>query len=97
MRGLIIFAALATSISPALAQTAAAEQSPATQAVVAKRGSTIFDSSAKSLGTVLAVRDNGAVVINYRQAQVTIPAQSLSIVGGKLTTSLTRAEVGKLN
>ena len=92
MRALIVVAALVASISPALAQSATTAQP-----VAAKRGSTVYDSTATRLGTVLAVRKDGAVVVNFRSDTVTLPATSLSVVGGKLTTSLTRAEVAKLD
>lgn len=91
MRGLIVLAALAASFSPAVAQSV-----DSAQPVAAKRGSTVYDSTSTRLGSVLAVRKDGAVVITFRSDTVTLPATSLSVVGGKLTTSLTRAEVAKL-
>lgn len=97
MRCLIVIAALAASVSPAISQSGATAQSAIAKPVAPKRGATIFDGTANRLGTVLAVRDNGSVVIQFRSANVTVPAETLSVVNGKLTTSLTRAEVGKLN
>lgn len=92
MRGLIILAALAATMSPAFAQSA-----EPTQGVVTKRGAIVYDASAKRLGAVLAVRNDGAVMIHFRSGPVVLPAGSLSLVDGKLTTSLTRAEVAKLD
>jgi hypothetical protein len=97
MRSLMYFAAFATLTVPAVAQPSVSAEASSVQPVAAKRGATIFDKTATRLGTVLAVRDNGAVVINFRSARVTVPAETLSIVDGKLMTSLTKAEVGKLD
>lgn len=97
MRGFIVVAALVASVSPVLAQTAALAQASVSAPLVAKRGATVFDNGANRIGTVLAVRDNGSVVINFRSARVTLPVETLALVNGKLTTSLSKAEVGKLN
>lgn len=97
MRGFLLLAAIAATAYPVSAQTVANAPAAIAKPVVAKRGATIFDNGATRIGTVLAVRDSGAVVINYRSARITVPAETLSIVDGKLTTSLSRAEVGRLD
>ena len=97
MRSLCLIVALAAGTSPAVAQTAAKVETTAGAVVAAKRGATLFDNGATRIGTVLAVRNNGSVLINFRSAQVTVPAATLSMVNGKLTTSLSKAEVAKLD
>lgn len=96
MRGLIFLAAFAATISPVLAATEPSTPATIVKPAVPKIGATVFDADARRLGYVMAVRTNGAVVISFRSTTVVLPAPTISMVDGKLTTSLSRAEVAKL-
>jgi hypothetical protein len=97
-----IFAiALMMSIAaPALAQDAAATAAPIA-AKALHHGQSVKDSAGNRIGEVdkiLPAADGNvsAVRVIVGQSIVTVPASTLSVKDGQLTTSLTRAEVLKL-
>jgi hypothetical protein len=97
MRGLVFLAVLAATVSPAIAGTQSVTSAPVAQPVVPALGATMLDANARRLGYVMAVRPNGAVVISFRSGTITLPATTIRMVDGKLATSLSRAEVAKLD
>ena len=70
---------------------AAAQTKPVTRADV-KAGATIFDSSGNSIGKVVSVSAQGAVV-STGSTQVTIPLKSLANGDKGLTIGMTKAEI----
>lgn len=89
--GLFLLAA-ATVVSPAVAQDVA----PATQgaaANVALRGKMLVDVKGTRLAPVYRVNADGSVQIIFEGNVISIPGDTLSVVNGKLATSLKKAEV----
>lgn len=89
--GLFLLAAVAV-VTPAMAQ----DQAPAEQAAtanIASRGKMLVDAKGTRLAPVYRVNDDGSVAIIFEGSVVSIPGNTLSIVNGKLTTSLKKAEV----
>src|SRR5262245_48079017 len=86
---------LVASTSPALAgeKTEAVQATASEGAVQVEKGKTIFSSTGKRLGQVYRVTPEGnpQVVLNSRL--VTVPASTLSVAGGKISTSLTMREL----
>ncbi|WP_242124249.1 hypothetical protein [Sphingobium sp. Sx8-8] len=94
-------AAMAVAVLAASASHAAQNSdSPATAAPaaarVAKVGDVLRDSGAARLGAVTRVMADGSVQIIVGTRFVVVPASTLSVTDGKLTTSLSRHEVSKL-
>jgi hypothetical protein len=81
------------SFSAAAADQAAGDKS----ASVASKGQTLVASNGSRLGQVYRVGSDGAVQMIISGKLVTVPASTLSSVGGKLTTSLSKSEVLALN
>ena len=86
MRYAIIAAALSLVFVPALAD----------DAPVAHQGDMLRDANNNRLGSVDAVNKDGSVGIIYNSHYVTVPSDSLSLVNGKLTTKLTKAQISSL-
>lgn len=86
-------ALLAAGIAPA---TALAEDAAAPASVEAKKGDMLYSADGKRVGNVYRVTENGAAQLIYRGKMITIAADTLSQSEGKLTTSLTLAEVKAL-
>jgi hypothetical protein len=61
--------------------------------VSAAKGSMLISANGSRLAQVYRVGADGAVQIIIDGKMVTVPAASLSMAGGKLTTSLTKSEV----
>ena len=76
-------------ILPAAAQGT----SEAAAASVAEKGKMLIAANGARLGTVYRVGADGAAQIIIDGRMVTVPANTLSSVDGKLTTSLTKSQV----
>lgn len=92
MRFPILLAALISAASPVLAQPAAATMSPA----VATKGQTLTSADRARLGSVVRVNGDGSVAIIFDTRLLVIPASTLKVADGKLTTSLSKREITSL-
>jgi hypothetical protein len=63
---------------------------------IASEGQMLLDANGARLAPVYAVDDNGAVEIVFDGRVVTVPASTLSIVNGKLMTSLKKPDIADL-
>jgi hypothetical protein len=70
----------------------AAAQAPASGAV-AEKGKMLVAANGARLGTIYRVGADGSAQIIIDGKMVAVPANTLSNVDGKLTTSLTKSEV----
>lgn len=101
MNKFVPVALVATLIAAGL-PTAAIHAQPAPQtsvaaaSVVAREGQVLYDGKGKRVITVNRVATDGSVKVIFDGRLVTVPAATLSLVNGKLTTSLTKAEIAKL-
>ncbi len=92
MRFPILLVALISTVSPLAAQPAAATVSPA----VATKGQTLTSADRSRLGSVVRVNGDGSVAIIFDARLLTIPASTLKLADGKLTTSLSKHEITSL-
>jgi hypothetical protein len=70
------------------------EAAPAPASVVAvAKGSMVVSANGSRLATVYRVSPDGSAQIILDGKMVTIPASTLSVAGGRVTTSLTKSEV----
>jgi hypothetical protein len=65
----------------------------ATTAPVAAKGKMLLAANGARLGTVYRVGPDGSAQLIIDGKMVTVPASTLSVTDGKLTTSLTKSEV----
>ena len=79
-------------ILPAAAQ-AAPDAPAAPTAAVAEKGKMLVAANGARLGAVYRVGPDGSAQIIIDGKLVTVPASTISIADGKLTTSLTKSEV----
>ena len=86
MRYAIIAAALSLVSVPVLAD----------DAPVAHQGDMLRDANNIRIGSINAVNKDGSVGIIYNSHYVIVPSDSLSLVNGKLTTKLTKAQISSL-
>ena len=88
MRKLIILCMLGMGIAqfPALSQAAAS----------VAQGSILYSEDGHRLGPVYKAADDGSAKLIFDGRMVIIPASTLSEVGGKLTTTLTKEQVHDL-
>ena len=81
-------------VLPAAAQAPAdASAAPAAAAAVAQKGKMLVAANGARLGSVYKVNPDGSAQIIIDGKLVNVPANTLSIADGKLTTSLTKSEV----
>ena len=92
MRFPILLAALISAASPVAAQSAAV----ATTAAVATKGQMLSSADRARLGSVVRVNDDGSVAIIFDTRLLTVPASTLRLDNGKLTTSLSKHEIASL-
>ena len=92
MRNFVILAAMVAVASPVMAETVAPVASP----VVATKGQLLTGADRSRLGSVVRVEGDGSVGIIFDAHLVTIPSSTLSLAGGKLTTTLSKREVTAL-
>ncbi len=76
---------------------AAQGTSDAAAAPVAEKGKMLIAANGSRLAAVYRVGADGSAQIIIDGKLVTVPANTLSVVDGKLTTSLTKSEVLKLH
>jgi nitrous oxidase accessory protein NosD len=80
----------------ALAMAAFISLSATAQAVVAEAGKMLQASDGARIGAIYRVSEDGSAQVIINGKMVTVPASTLSVVDGKLTTSLSKSEVRKL-
>lgn len=80
----------------ALAMGAFISLSALAQEAVATEGKMLVASNGARLGAVYRVTDDGSAQVIIDGKMVTVPAATLSVVEGKLTTTLSKSEVRKL-
>ena len=75
--------------------TAGAQEAPSASAtpVSATKGKMLFAANGGRLGSVYRVSDDGSVQLILDGKMKTVPVGTLSMQEGKLTTSLSKAEV----
>lgn len=66
------------------------------QEAVATEGKMLVASNGARLGAVYRVTDDGSAQVIIDGKMVTVPASTLSVVDGKLTTTLSKSDVRKL-
>jgi hypothetical protein len=86
-------AVLAASLAPAIA---VAQEATAPVMAEVKRGDMLYSGDGKRIGNVYRVTADGSAQLIYRGKMITIANGTLSSVEGKLTTSMTFAEVRAL-
>ncbi len=86
-------AVLAAGLAPA---TALAEEATAPVMVEVKKGDMLYSADGKRVGNIYRVNESGTVQLIYRSKMITISTETLSEAEGKLTTSLTLAEIKAL-
>lgn len=86
---------LAATAAPALAIQTADAPAPAALSRTPVEGEVLRDAKARIVGKVYKVQPSGGVLAIVNRETVRIPADTLSIVDGKLVTSLTKAEAIK--
>ncbi|HZG34006.1 MAG TPA: hypothetical protein VEZ59_12065 [Sphingopyxis sp.] len=86
--------ALLAAAPPALATDTAAPAAAALERAP-REGEVLRDAKARIVGKVYRVQPSGGVLAIVNRETVRIPADTLSIVDGKLVTSLTKAEALK--
>ncbi len=88
MRKLVVLCILGMAVAQAEESSQAASLStPAAQ------GTMLYSQDGHRLGAVYKVGEDGSARLILEGKVVTIPADSLSDVGGKLTTTLTKSQV----
>lgn len=93
MTKFIPLAALACVLSVAMTPAVMAEEDQAMASTQAAKGDQLYTSDGKRIGKVYRVTNDGDVQVIYNNRMLTIEASTLSNVDGKLTTSLTRADL----
>jgi hypothetical protein len=94
---LFISLALLAATTPALAIETAAPPAEAATALerAPKEGEVLRDAGGRQIGKVYKVQASGGVLAIVNRETVRIPASTLSIVDGKLVTTLTKGEALK--
>jgi len=64
---------------------------------VASKGQMLYDSSAARVATVHKVNDDGSVSIILDGKVISVPASTLSVIDGHLTTNMTKNQVSLLS
>jgi hypothetical protein len=79
---------LAVAMLAVVSVSAVAQDAP-----VAAKGKMLYAANGGRLGSVYRVADDGAAQLIMDGSMRTVPAKTLSVVDGKLTTSLSKADV----
>ena len=66
-------------------------------AAEAKAGTMLVSADGVRLGPVYRVGNDGSAQLIIKGKMATVPAATLSMVDGRLTTSLSKSDVGSLN
>lgn len=82
--------------APALAIEIAAPPAAAALERAPREGEVLRDSQARIVGKVAKVQVGGAILVIVDRGTVRVPANSLSIVDGRLITTLTKSEARRL-
>ena len=69
------------------------DAAPGENAGIAEKGKMLMASDGARLGQVYRVAADGSVQLILDGRMVSVPASTLSLVGGKLTTSLTKRDL----
>ncbi|MCB2060552.1 MAG: hypothetical protein R3E09_15510 [Novosphingobium sp.] len=93
MTKFVPLAALACALSIATGSVAMAEETMPTEGVEFSKNDQLYTSDGKRIGKIYRVTNDGNAQVIYNNRLLTIEASTLSIVEGKLTTSLTRADL----
>ena len=97
MRKLIVLIALmGAAATPVLAQPSSTTSTLAITSatpVVASRGQMLIGSDHSRLGSVVSVEGDGSASIIFDGRMLTVPASTLKMAGGKLTTTLSKHEL----
>lgn len=92
------FVALAgTMMMSSVAAYAAPASNTTDAAVHAAAGEMLVTADGARIGRVYMVKDDGSVQIIIDYTMVTIPASTLTMKNGELTTSLTRTQIRKMS
>jgi hypothetical protein len=91
MRTILFAAAIATVAQMSVSTTGLAADKATTS--VARSGQMLYDSTGHRVASVNRITQNGDVQVILNGQLVTVPASTLSQANGKLTTSLTKAEI----
>ncbi|NIJ39353.1 hypothetical protein FHR22_004100 [Sphingopyxis panaciterrae] len=86
---------LAASAAPAAATQVTEAPAAAALARPPVEGEVLRDTKARIVGKVYKVQPSGAILAIVHRETVRIPAETLSIVDGKLVTTLTKSEALK--
>ena len=95
LRSILLGLAATVAFTPAVAQEASAPVEASASA--AKAGQVIRDANNLKIGRVERVEKDGSVKVIYQSRMILIPANTLTVADGKVQTSLTRKEIGKLD
>ena len=88
---LVCAAALAVTAIPAVA----AAETPAASSPSVRAGTWIYGPDGKRVGRAYSAERAGVVLMVVNGELVRVPVRTLSVVDGKVATSLTRAEVSR--
>lgn len=86
--------ALALAFTPSLVAPTMAQEAAATAEI--RTGRTLRDPANVRVGKIDRVNADGSVRVIFEERFITIPADTLSVKDGEVTTSLTRREVSRL-
>jgi hypothetical protein len=90
------FCLLALVAAVALPAAAANAADPAaSSAHIAVAGKMLYTVGGKAVGAIYSVQPDGSAQIMLDDHLVTVPASTITLDGGKLTTSLTRAQLSR--
>jgi hypothetical protein len=91
VKKLVVLMMVAFASVPAMAQEGAAPQ-----AGVATEGKMLVAANGARLGAVYRVASDGSAQLIVDGKMVTVPVNTLSVVDGKLTTTLSKSDIRKL-
>ncbi|WP_428310608.1 hypothetical protein [Hydrocarboniphaga sp.] len=77
----------------AFMSVATAAQETASAGPIATKGKMLYATNGGRLGSVYRVSDDGSVQLILDGSMRTVPASTLAMVDGKLTTSLSKSDV----
>ena len=91
----VLIALFAAAATPVLAQPSGAASTLAVAAtpVVASKGDMLIGADHSRLGSVVRVESDGSASIIFDGRMVTVPASTLKMADGKLTTSLSKHQL----
>jgi hypothetical protein len=86
---------LCLGISTALMITSAPVVAQSNASVAVSAGKGLYDSAGHRVGSIYRVTNEGDAQVILNGKLVTVPASTLSEVNGKITTSISRADLGQ--